>query len=61
MAEFIRDYTISARKRETSSVQGVIIDCPAYVLVFLIHVLSRNNEFPFEVCPDEKIYADICR
>ncbi|XP_027940300.1 sister chromatid cohesion protein PDS5 homolog A isoform X2 [Vigna unguiculata] len=60
MAEFIRDYTISARKRETSSVQGVIIDCPAYVLVFLIHVLSRNNEFPFEVCPDEKIYADIC-
>ncbi|XP_047149337.1 sister chromatid cohesion protein PDS5 homolog B isoform X1 [Vigna umbellata] len=60
MAEFIKDYSILARKRESSSVQGVIIDYPAYILVFLIHVLSRNNDFPFEVCPDEKIYADVC-
>lgn len=61
MAEFIKDYSILARKRETSSAQGFIIDYPSYVLVFLIHVLSRNNDFPFEVCPDEKIYADVCR
>ncbi|CAJ1971875.1 unnamed protein product [Sphenostylis stenocarpa] len=60
MAEFIRDYSILAHKRETSAVQGVIIDYPAYVLVFLIHVLAWNNDFPIEVCPDEKVYADLC-
>ncbi|KAK8466806.1 hypothetical protein PHAVU_008G163350 [Phaseolus vulgaris] len=61
MAEFIRDYSIVAHKRETSATQGVIIDYPAYILVFLIHVLARSNDFPFEVCPDEKIYADVFR
>ncbi|KAK7373150.1 hypothetical protein VNO80_06548 [Phaseolus coccineus] len=60
MAEFIRDYSIVAHKRETSATQGVIIDYPAYILVFLIHVLARSNDFPFEVCPDEKVYADVC-
>ncbi|TKY56158.1 Sister chromatid cohesion protein PDS5-like B-A [Spatholobus suberectus] len=58
--EFIKDYSIVARKRQTSAVQGVIFDYPAYILVFLIHVLARNNDFPFEVCQDEKMYADLC-
>lgn len=61
MREFIKDYSILARRRQTSAVQGVIIDYPAYILVFLIHVLARNNDFPFEVCQDEKPYADLCR
>eukprot|EP00256_Glycine_max_P042836 XP_006593598.1 sister chromatid cohesion protein PDS5 homolog B-A isoform X6 [Glycine max] len=60
MREFIKDYSILARRRQTSAVQGVIIDYPAYILVFLIHVLARNNDFPFEVCQDEKPYADLC-
>jgi len=61
MAEFIRDYSIVAHKRETSAIQGVMVDYPAYILVFLIHVLALNNDLPFDVCPDEKIYADVCR
>lgn len=60
MAEFIKDYTIVARKRQTSTVQGAIVDYPVYILVFLIHVLAHNN-FPFEGCQDEKLIADVCR
>lgn len=61
MAEFIKDYSIIARKRQTSTVQGTIIDHPAYILVFLIHVLAENNDFPFEACQDENLWADLCR
>ncbi|XP_061341944.1 sister chromatid cohesion protein PDS5 homolog B [Gastrolobium bilobum] len=60
MAEFIKDYSIVARKRQTSAVQGAIIDYPAYILVFLIHVLAQDSDFPFDVCQDEKLYADLC-
>ncbi|XP_027368350.1 sister chromatid cohesion protein PDS5 homolog A [Abrus precatorius] len=60
LAEFIKDYSIVAHTRQTSAVQGAIIDYPAYILVFLIHVLARNNDFAFEICQDEKKYADIC-
>lgn len=61
MTEFIKDFSKLARKRQTSAVQGAIIDYPAYILVFLIHVLAWNDDFPFEVCQDEKMYADLCR
>ncbi|KAK7385197.1 hypothetical protein VNO78_30910 [Psophocarpus tetragonolobus] len=60
MREFIRDYSIVARKQQTSAVQGAIVDYPAYILVFLIHVLARNDDFPFELCQDEKVYSDLC-
>ncbi|KAL5149749.1 Sister chromatid cohesion protein PDS5 A [Glycine soja] len=50
-----QDYSILARRRQTSAVQGVIIDYPAYILVFLIHVLARNNDFPFEALVDISI------
>lgn len=61
MADFIKDYTTIARKRQTSAVQGAIIDCPAYILVFLVHVLAQINDFQFEVSQDEKLCADLCR
>ncbi|KAK7321020.1 hypothetical protein VNO77_31092 [Canavalia gladiata] len=60
VAEFIKDYSIAARKQKTSAVQGAIMDHPAYILVFLIHVLACNNDFLFEVSQDEKMYADLC-
>ncbi|XP_020238238.1 sister chromatid cohesion protein PDS5 homolog A isoform X2 [Cajanus cajan] len=60
MTEFIKDYSIVAGRRQTSVVPGAIVDYPAYILVFLIHVLARNNDFPVEVCEDEKVYADLC-
>ncbi|KAK7301359.1 hypothetical protein RJT34_12222 [Clitoria ternatea] len=60
MAEFIKDYSIIARKRKISGVEGAMIYHPAYILVFLIHVLAWNTDFPFEVCQDAKMYTDLC-
>lgn len=59
MAEFIKDYSIAACKRQTSSVEGAIVDYPEYVLVYLIHVLAQINDFP-EAYQNEELYADIC-
>ncbi|CAJ2674086.1 unnamed protein product [Trifolium pratense] len=56
MAEFIKDYSIAACKRQSSSVR---VDYPAYVLVYLIHVLAWSNDFP-EACQNEEVYADLC-
>ena len=61
MAEFIKDYSLVAREQQTSAVQGAIIDYPAYIVVFLIHVLAQNSDFQLEGCQDEKLYADLCR
>ncbi|GAU44494.1 hypothetical protein TSUD_13050 [Trifolium subterraneum] len=55
MAEFIKDYSIAACKRQPS----VHVDYPAYILVYLIHVLARSNDFP-EACQNEEVYADLC-
>ncbi|XP_054798442.1 sister chromatid cohesion protein PDS5 homolog B isoform X2 [Prosopis cineraria] len=60
LAEFIKDYSIVARTRQLSSVQGAVFGYPAYVVVFLIHVLSRDTGFPSEGCQDEQLCADLC-
>lgn len=60
MAEFIKVYSIVARKRQTSAGGGTIIDYPAYILVYLIHVLAHSSDFP-EACQNEKLWADLCR
>ncbi|KAL9449811.1 hypothetical protein AB3S75_011691 [Citrus x aurantiifolia] len=58
MAEFIKDYSIEARVRRNSAVQGVSnTDYPAYVVVFLIHILAHDRGFPPEDCKDEGIIA----
>ncbi|KDO80662.1 hypothetical protein CISIN_1g035990mg, partial [Citrus sinensis] len=58
MAEFIKDYSIEARARRNSAVQGVSnTDYPAYVVVFLIHILAHDRGFPPEDCKDEGIIA----
>jgi sister-chromatid-cohesion protein PDS5 len=57
MAEFIKEYSIAACKRQPSSGR---VDYPAYVLVYLIHVLAWTNDFP-EACQNEEVYADLCR
>ncbi|XP_050886005.1 sister chromatid cohesion protein PDS5 homolog B isoform X2 [Lathyrus oleraceus] len=59
MAEFIKDYSIAACKRKLSSVRGAIVDYPAYVMVYLIHVLALSNDFP-EACQNEEVYANLC-
>ncbi|KAK4276740.1 hypothetical protein QN277_014853 [Acacia crassicarpa] len=60
LAEFIKDYSIVARTQQVSFVQGAVFCYPAYVVVFLIHVLSRDTGFPSEGCQDEQLFADIC-
>lgn len=62
MAEFIKEYSREARIRQTSMVQGgSIMDYPAYIVVFLIHLLVHDAGFPSEDCQDETVYAQFCR
>ena len=60
MADFIKDYSKEARMRP-SPVQGAGVDFPAYIVVFLIHVLAHDDGFPSEGFQDEGVYADLCR
>ncbi|XP_073000395.1 sister chromatid cohesion protein PDS5 homolog B isoform X2 [Typha latifolia] len=34
---------------------------PAYIVVFLIHILAHAREFPSENCQDIVVYAEFCR
>lgn len=62
MAEFIKDYSREAQIHQTSSEQGMAItDYPAYIVVFLIHVLAHSKDFPPEDCKDEQVYAQFCQ
>lgn len=62
MAEFIRDYSKEARIHQVSiGGGGLMTDYPAYIVVFLIHVLAQDSGFPPEDCQDEEIYALFCR
>ncbi|XP_043809611.1 sister chromatid cohesion protein PDS5 homolog A isoform X1 [Manihot esculenta] len=59
MEEFIKEYSIEARNHQPSAVQGEsFTDYPAYVVVFLIHILAHDSGFPTEDCQDEQVYAD---
>ncbi|GAV71980.1 Cnd1 domain-containing protein [Cephalotus follicularis] len=61
VAEFIKDYSTLARIRQTSALQGgSITDYPAYIVVFLIHVLAHDRDFPPEDCEDEETFAQFC-
>ncbi|XP_048332268.2 sister chromatid cohesion protein PDS5 homolog B isoform X1 [Ziziphus jujuba] len=61
MAEFVREYGREARIRQTSEVQqGLIIDFPACIVIFLIHLLAHDRDYPSEDCQDEITYAKFC-
>ncbi|KAJ0024548.1 hypothetical protein Pint_08187 [Pistacia integerrima] len=62
MDKFINQYSREARIRQNSAVQGVsITDYPAYVVVFLIHVLAHDKNFLLEDFQDEgKIAKFFC-
>lgn len=54
MEKFIKQYSIEARIRQNSAAQVVsITDYPAYVVVFLIHVLAHDKNFLLENFQDE--------
>ncbi|XVF64578.1 hypothetical protein PTKIN_Ptkin09bG0180000 [Pterospermum kingtungense] len=62
LVEFIKEYSREARIRQTSMVQGAsVMDYPAYIVVFLMHLLVQDVGFPSEDCQDEAIYAQFCR
>ncbi|KAK8649157.1 hypothetical protein V6N13_129891 [Hibiscus sabdariffa] len=59
--ECIKEYSREARIHQTSMVQGgSIVVYPAYLVVFLIHVLAHDEGFPPEGCHDESLYAQFC-
>lgn len=62
MAEFVKDYSREAQLHQISGVQeGLITDFPAYIVVFLIHLLAHDTSFPPMDCLDEETYAQFCR
>ncbi|XP_042494416.1 sister chromatid cohesion protein PDS5 homolog A isoform X2 [Macadamia integrifolia] len=63
MAEFVKEYSMEARVRQTSKQDQegeTMTSYPEYVLVFLIHVLAHNLDFPSVNCQNEEIYAQFC-
>ncbi|KAK9945794.1 hypothetical protein M0R45_011293 [Rubus argutus] len=61
MTEFIKDYSREAQAHQISGAQeGLMTSFPAYIVVFLIHLLAHDKGFPHEDCQDEEIYAQFC-
>lgn len=62
MGEFIKEYSREARTCQTYAKQGgSLTDYPAYIVVFLIHILAHDTGFPSSGCQDEQEYARFCR
>nr|XP_025675796.1 uncharacterized protein LOC112776052 isoform X7 [Arachis hypogaea] len=59
IAEFIKDYGLVTRKQQSSAAHGAVAH-PTYMVVYLIHVLAQNSDFPLKGCRNEKLYADFC-
>ncbi|XP_018468888.1 sister chromatid cohesion protein PDS5 homolog B isoform X2 [Raphanus sativus] len=57
---FIRNATREARAGRDVDQRESLTDCPAYMIVFLIHVLAHDPDFPSEDCVDEHVYARFC-
>ncbi|KFK42149.1 hypothetical protein AALP_AA2G217700 [Arabis alpina] len=58
--EFISNATRQAQACPETDQRESPTDCPAYMIVFLIHVLAHDPEFPSEDCRDEHVYARFC-
>uniref|UniRef100_A0A7N0TLY4 Sister chromatid cohesion protein PDS5 homolog A n=1 Tax=Kalanchoe fedtschenkoi TaxID=63787 RepID=A0A7N0TLY4_KALFE len=57
VAEFIREYSREFQSRQSPSSQGSVVDNPAYVVVFLVHVLAHSTGFPSKDCHAEVSYV----
>ncbi|KAJ4965300.1 hypothetical protein NE237_017149 [Protea cynaroides] len=60
MVEFVKEYGVEARIHQTSKEDlggGTMASYPEYVVVYLIHVLAHNLEFPSVNYQNEEIYA----
>ena len=62
MVEFVKEYTREARIHQTAGdKKGLITEFPAYIVVFLIHYLAHEKDFPLEDRQNEELYAHFCR
>ncbi|GFP89800.1 sister chromatid cohesion protein pds5 homolog a [Phtheirospermum japonicum] len=57
LEEFIGQYGKRAQLHETTAMQESA-NHPVYLVVFLIHVLAHDPDFPAPDCRDENIYAE---
>ncbi|KAL6515543.1 hypothetical protein OROHE_018577 [Orobanche hederae] len=57
LEEFIREYGKRAQPHETMTMQESA-NHPVHLVVFLIHVLAHDPNFPAPDCRDENIYAE---
>ncbi|MQL79402.1 hypothetical protein Taro_011839 [Colocasia esculenta] len=64
LTEFFKEYNREPCICQNSSVQdkdaGSMTAFPAYIVVFLIHVLAHDQGFPSGNCQDEETYAKFC-
>lgn len=64
LTEFIKERSKDSRVPQNSSINsadgGTMTNCPEYIIVFLIHVLAHEENFPSENCQDEDAYAEFC-
>ncbi|CAN1235725.1 Sister chromatid cohesion protein PDS5 homolog B [Linum perenne] len=61
MRDFIKYYVKKSQFKQMSAGQREpITDDPAYMIVFLIHILAHDESFPHEDCQDEQVYARFC-
>lgn len=49
----------NALAQETDGV--AITKHPGYIVVFVIHVLAHDKNFPSDNCQDQDVYAEFCR
>ncbi|GMH17169.1 hypothetical protein Nepgr_019010 [Nepenthes gracilis] len=62
LIEFIKNYSRAVRIKQTSLDQGrAMLNYPAYVVVFLLHVLAHDPGFPPENCQDREVYVQFFR
>lgn len=61
MEEYIKTYGKGAGIYESSSLLGGSVVHPAYMIVFLIHVLAHDTDFPTVECRDEEMYIRFFR
>lgn len=46
MEEFVQEYGNTARINQISTMPGHVTGLPVYVVVFLIHILAHDPNFP---------------
>lgn len=60
MEEFIREYGKRVQIHETMTKEGAATHSSCLIM-FLIHVLAHDRNFPAPDCEDAKIYAEFMR